>query len=405
MRFNTYNCPDCGEFPVNHRIARWTAVSDSATMHLFAPVDPMSRRLGTWFNKGYLDRLSLPLFRLLAAMRLGTLRTEVAENDTHRTKLLWDAAARKGIRMYQFRMLDRPDGTNFFTAYARGAVRTFEGLPRPQRGASPSLAWMDNKAVLKAKFLSAGIPMAQGGSARTFKEALAIFKKIGPPAITKPHIGSRSRHTTVHVMNEADLKKGFDKAKQLSPWIIVEQELQGFLFRVLLVNKKVAAITRREPPHVIGDGKHTVRELAEQENKNPRRRGPTFHALQFDKTAEAELARQGLTWDSVIKKGEMATLHTYISRFYGGSTSNFMERAHPENIKLFEHIGETLDDSLVGVDFIIRDMERSWREQKLCGVIECNSLPNIDLHHDVLYGENQDIAGMLLDLAFPEKGN
>ncbi len=403
MATKKQTCPDCGEYPVHHRIARWTALTDSIVTRIFAPLDRISGKFAFLLNGGHLDRMALPAFRLLATMKLGKLRMEAADDDTHRTKLLWEAAERRGMAMHQFRLLDRSDGTSFFAVYSNGKVRAFEGLPRPVRGSSPSLSWMDNKAILKKKFTAAGIPMAQGGSCRTFEDALRIFKKIGPPAITKPHLGSRSRHTTVHIMNEDELKVGFKKAKKLSPWVIVEQELQGFLFRVLLVNKKVAAITRREPPHVVGDGKHAVRELVENENRNPRRGGPTFNPLRFDEAAGRELARQGLSWDAVPEIGRMVTLHTYISRFYGGSTSDFTERAHPDNIALFEHIGATLDDSLVGVDFIIGDMERSWREQKLCGVIECNSLPNIDLHHDVLYGENRDVAGMLLELAFAEK--
>jgi cyanophycin synthetase len=117
--------------------------------------------------------------------------------------------------------------------------------------------------------------------------------------------------------------------------------------------------------------------------------------------AIAELARQGYTWESIPPNGAFVTLNSHISRFLGGSTTDCTGRAHPENIALFEYMAKVLDDSLVGIDFIIGDLSRPWREQKLCGVVECNSLPNIQLHSDVLYGKSLDVAGLLLDLAFP----
>ena len=319
-------------------------------------------------------------------------------HDAPRTRLLWESAIKRGIPLHQFQIRNNPGGLSFFVARLGSRARAFEGLPRPNRGISKSITWMDNKAILKKKFTAAGIPMAKGRACRTFPQALTILKELGGPLITKPHIGSRSRHSSVHIRTEEQLRHGFDIAKQLSPLVIVEQELQGYLFRILLVNEKVAGVIRREPPFVLGDGIVTIRELIEAENKNPKRQGPTFHMLRMDEDVKKELERQNRSLDSIPKKDEIIFLSTHISRFYGGSTSNVTNRVHPDNIKLFEHIGETLGDSLVGVDFIIGDMELSWKVQSLCGVIECNSLPNIDLHHDVLYGENFDAAGYLLDL-------
>ena len=62
-----------------------------------------------------------------------------------------------------------------------------------------------------------------------------------------------------------------------------------------------------------------------------------------------------------------------------------------------------LDDPLVGVDFMMDDMARSWKEQK-CGVIECNSLPFIDLHHFPLKGPARNAAGNVWDLIFGGAG-
>jgi D-alanine-D-alanine ligase-like ATP-grasp enzyme len=393
-------CPDCGEYPVNHSSEWFSALFESVLAPFSTGMENILRGVKPTALRHAPDRAALPLLRTLAALRLGTIKTDVDEYDSGRNRWLWDAARRRSVELYQFRVLGKPDGTDFFVAHRDGKTVAFEGLPRPDRGVSKSLDWMDNKAILKKRLTAAGIPMARGRACRTYQQALATMREVGAPVITKPHIGSRSRHSTIGIRTSEELRVGFEKAKQLSPWVIVEQELQGYLFRVLLIRGEVAGIIRRERAYVVGDGAATIQELIAHENKNPRRGGPTFHQLPADESVDEELIKKGFTRDSIPAHGETIILNAHISRYYGGSTTDFTDRVHPDNAALFRHLATVLGDSLVGVDFIIGDMEKSWREQKLCGVIECNSLPNIDLHHDVLYGESRDIGGLLLDIAF-----
>ena len=399
-------CVDCGEYPVNHPNEWFSALIESALMPVGIGVEKIVGGMKSFFLRYAPDRAALPFFRLLAAVKLGTVKTDIDKDDSGRNRWLFDSAQQRGITLYHFRVLGKPDGTDFFVAKKEEKFVAFEGLPRPDRGKSKSLIWMDNKAILKKKFVAAGIPMARGRACRTFTQALAVMNQINEggtlAVITKPHIGSRSRHSTVNIRTPGELKSGFKKAKRLSPWVVVEQELQGYLFRILLIQGEVAGVIRREKAQVVGDGVSTIRKLVTVENKNPLRNGPTFHQLPDERDSETaqNLAKKDLSWDSIPSRGEVITLNEHISRYYGGSTTDFTDRIHPENILLFKHIAHVLGDPLVGVDFIIGDMEQSWREQKLCGVIECNSLPNIDLHHEVLYGESRDIGGLLLDIAF-----
>ena len=278
----------------------------------------------------------------------------------------------------------------------------FEGLPRPVGKPSPSLDWMDNKSMIRKHFVPAGIPMAQGGEARNWEEALALWNSVPKPTITKPHVGSRSRHTTIHIHTEEDLRAGFEKAKMLSPWVIIEQELKGQQYRGTVIGGKTRAVLRRDPACVIGDGKLSVRALLEKENKNPKRQGPIFHTIEITDKVENELVRQNLTWDSVPAKNQYVELDTKASRASGGGTTDVTAETHPHNIELFEQIAELLDDPIVGVDFIISDITKSWKIQEACGVIECNSTPFIDLHKNPLVGETQDTASPVWDVVWSE---
>jgi glutathione synthase/RimK-type ligase-like ATP-grasp enzyme len=65
---------------------------------------------------------------------------------------------------------------------------------------------------------------------------------------------------------------------------------------------------------------------------------------------------------------------------------------------LFEKIARILHAPIVGIDFIIEDISRSWEEQEGCGVIECNGKPFFDNHHLPFEGKPQNIAEAIWDL-------
>jgi cyanophycin synthetase len=261
---------------------------------------------------------------------------------------------------------------------------------------------MDNKGTMKIKFLKEGLPVARGGAAFTKKKALQIFNSITKPVITKPNLGSRSRHTMIHLNTEKELIIGFKKAKKLSPLVIIEEELRGYLFRGTLIGGKLIGVVRRDQPEVKGDGLHTLRELLEEENKRPERAGPIFHKIIVDKETNAELERQKIKLDDIVEKGKVITFSQKTSRGCGGTTTEITDITHPDNVEMLEHVGKFLADPLIGVDFIIEDITKSWREEQHCGIIECNSLPFIDLHHYPLFGKPNNVAGALWDLVMPE---
>jgi D-alanine-D-alanine ligase-like ATP-grasp enzyme len=399
-------CPDCGPATVPHWVERWGVRLDIAVRYATKPSELVWRGIKPAIAKLKSGRIAPALARGLAAMRVGTVITEPDEKLNWRSRVLWEEASQRGITMKEFRLFGIPREL-FFATYGNDTV-AFDGLPRPRAAHETSLDWMDDKGIIIKKFLSAGIPMPKGRSCTTVHQAEMVFKSMnggsGSPVIVKPNLGSRSRHTYVHIIDLEALRHAFKKAKELSPYVVVEEELEGFVFRVTLVGGEVAGVMRREPPHVVGDGKSTITQLVERENKDPLRHGPIFHELVLNKESVQELAKQKLTLDSVPQKGAIVALHEKVSRAYGASTTEVASKdIHPDNLALFKKIGTVLDDPLVGVDFMVKDIARSWRTQK-CGVIECNSLPFIDLHHFPLKGEPRNAAGALWDIIFPGSG-
>jgi D-alanine-D-alanine ligase-like ATP-grasp enzyme len=353
------------------------------------------------------DLITLPFFNTMVFLGLAHFNHEPDEKDSLRTKCFWEEAKRRGIKMKEFRM--GPIGDGFVAEYeykdgekTKKKTIVFDGLPRPGKKESPALFWMDNKGVMKRKFLKEGLPVARGGVAFTTWGALKIFNRLDKPVITKPNLGSRSRHTTIHINTKEDLIMGFKKAKKLSPLIVIEEELRGFLYRATLIGGKLVGVVRRDQPEVKGDGIHTVRELMEEENKRPERMGPIFHKIIVDAETEKELQRESIKLDDIPEAGRVVTFSQKTSRGCGGTTTEVTDSIHRDNIEMLEHVARFLDDPLVGVDLIMEDMSRSWKEEQHSGIIECNSLPFIDLHHYIMFGKPNNVAGKLWDLVLPE---
>jgi cyanophycin synthetase len=394
-------CPDCGPVGVSHAMERWSARLDPIITAIGMPLEAIWIVIRPAIDALQLDRLLPLLYSFLAVLHLGTINETPDEKNLLRAKVIWDEAKRRGIVMKEFRLFGMP--RELFWASFQGKVLAFDGLPRPHNSSQKSLAWMDDKGVILKKFRAAGIPVPRGSSCRSYKQAKQIFETIGGSVIVKPNLGSRSRHTYVNITTLDALRHAFLKAKELTPYPVIEEELRGFVFRITLVGGAIAGIMRREPPNIIGDGIHTVRELVAEENKNPLRHGPIFHELNLNAEAEQILAEQHLSFDAIVPKNHMAILHPKVSRAYGASTTEFETSAmHPDNAELFLKIGTVLNAPFVGVDFMIEDITRSWREQKKCGVIECNSLPFIDLHSDPLVGKPKNIAAQIWDICYPK---
>ncbi|MEK7588374.1 MAG: hypothetical protein AAB438_00995 [Patescibacteria group bacterium] len=388
------HCKDCEPAQQSHFFAYYSVVLGilnepflNFMESIFGHVaERISQTLGTNFIK------------LMVFLRLGHYTNEISPKNSLRARCVWEEANKRGIKMREFHMGPVSD---VFIAEFKGKTISFDSMPMPDT-ISPSLKWMDDKWIMKKKFKKENIPVANGGVAWNKKSALKIFNKLSKPVIAKPNLGSRSRHTTIHINTVEELMVGYTKAKMLSPFVVIEEELKGVLFRGTVIGGKLVGVVKREWPQVEGDGIHTLKELLEKENERPERNGPVFHKIALDKEAFEELKRQNIKMEDIPEAGRIVTFSQKTSRGVGGQTTEVTETTNEHNKKMLEHVASFLKNEVVGVDFIMEDITKPWFDQPRSGVIECNSLPFIDLHQYVLFGTPNNVAAKLWDLVLPE---
>ena len=74
----------------------------------------------------------------------------------------------------------------------------------------------------------------------------------------------------VNIETRERVIQAFEVAEEISSEVIVERYIPGHDFRLLVVGGNLVAASRRDPPQVTGDGRHTIRQLVEQVNADQR---------------------------------------------------------------------------------------------------------------------------------------
>lgn len=383
-------CLYCGNSPTNHTF-EW--IGQTMTI-LRSPFDRMIAK--SWFGRfaAYLaERIQVPLFAIFRLLRMTTYNVgDVSTAVTERSRLIWREAIKRNIPIKQVVMLDR--ATEHFIAEINNKTIVYESLPRPRHLETDSIFWLDDKLVLKRTFEKAGIPVPKGGSFSSWDDIKRAFVNMTKPVIVKPRLGSRGRHTTTRIYTETELKEAVRIAKQLCYYVIVEEHLHGSIYRGTVVGGKVAGILEGDQPRVTGDGISTIAELIEQKNKTKPER--VKDVIINDGIIDF-LARTGNTLESIIPAGITINVSEKVGPPYGGSTKELLPVTHPKLIEIIERAGKTVNDPVIGFDFIIQDPTKDPDTQKW-GIIEANSLPFINLHYEPLEGPSIDVAPYVWDL-------
>ncbi len=321
---------------------------------------------------------------------------ELRNCTTDRAKVLWEEANLRRIPFEHLFLFGR--STDIYRAKIKGKWNYFTGLPRPKGGDTGSLAWMDDKNAFKLKLVEAGIPAPRGGGFFSYKKALEKFRELQKPIVVKPRFGSRGRHTTTFVFTEEQFKNAFYTARKLCPFVMVEEQLLGPVYRGTVIGGKVRGVLSGEPPRIVGDGIQTIEILVQEKNKNRDKRVKEFV---MNSGFDTFLARQNYSRATVLPKGKVIDLTEKIGISYGGKSAELTPVTHPKFIIALEKAAALVADPILGFDFIALDVSKDADSQRW-GIIECNGLPFINLHHDPLEGEPRNIAASVWDLMLNE---
>jgi cyanophycin synthetase len=262
-----------------------------------------------------------------------------------------------------------------------------------------------DKELTTKLLASAGLPVPKSGSVRTLAGALETAREIGFPVVIKPLDGNHGRGVCLNLRSDEDVERAFPIAQGESRrgYVVVESFVTGRDYRCLIVGGRMQAIAERVPAHVVGDGEHTVSELVDLTNADPRRgvgHEKVLTKIRMDATAEEVLAGQGLAWTSVAPHGEMVKLALTGNMSTGGISIDRTFDAHPDNVEIAEEAARMVGLDVAGIDFICPDIAAPVRETG-GAICEVNAAPGFRMHTHPTIGVPQFIAKPVVDLLFP----
>ena len=263
-----------------------------------------------------------------------------------------------------------------------------------------------DKELTKKLLLAAGVPVPEGRPVTSYEDAMAAVQEIGWPVVVKPQDGNQGKGVTVNIVSNEHLKIAYDAAVAISDEVLVERFIPGYDFRLLVVGDRLVAAARRDPPHVIGDGVHTVRELVDEVNLDPRRgdgHATSLTKMRIDDIAVARLALQGFAPDDVPPKGRRVVLRNNANLSTGGTATDVTDDVHPEVAARAVAAARMIGLDICGVDVVCESVLQPLEEQG-GGVVEVNAAPGLRMHLSPSYGKGRAVGDAVIDDMF-EPGN
>ncbi len=258
-----------------------------------------------------------------------------------------------------------------------------------------------DKDLTKRLLHAAGVPVPLGRPVESMDEAWGVALEVGLPVVVKPQDGNQGKGVTVNITERAQLEDAYRVAEEYGT-VMVERFLPGHDFRLLVVGDHLVAAARREPPQVLGDAIHTVRELVDLVNLDPRRgegHATSLTKIRLDDIAVARLAAQGLTPDSIPAKGQRVVLRNNANLSTGGTATDVTDDVHPDLAARAVAAAQMIGLHICGVDLVCESVLHPIEEQG-GGIVEVNAAPGLRMHLAPSYGKPRNVGQAMINELF-----
>lgn len=261
-----------------------------------------------------------------------------------------------------------------------------------------------NKHLTKQILSDYGIPVPYGQVAYSEDAAIRIAKEIGYPVVIKPCDVNQGKGVTLNIFNEEQVRFAYKEAIKYCRAVIVEKYVEGTDYRVLVVGNKISAVSERKPPSITGDGKHTIKELIEFENRNPARgegHEKPLTKIKIDSVVLQTLSMQGINENYIPAEGENVVLRGNGNLSTGGTARECTGEIHPANKEMAIKAAKAVGLDIAGIDIKTPDISVPINKNN-GAVLEVNAAPGLRMHLYPSEGNSKNVAEDIVNMLFPE---
>lgn len=320
------------------------------------------------------------------------------------TQAVIEDAIKNGIKVT---VIDEND--QFIRLENKGRVEYVKNGNMTSKDSYISPLIMENKVVTKKVLDEKGFRVPKGYEVSSLEEALQKFNYIkNKPIVIKPKSTNFGLGITIFKNGTSSVdnySKAIEFALKEDKDILIEEFIEGTEYRFFVIEGKTEAVLLRVPANVVGDGKHTIRQLVEMKNANPLRgdaKKTPLKKIELGEIEKLQLAEQGLNFDSILQENEVAYLRENSNISTGGDSIDMTDSVHDSYKKLAVEITEAMMAKVCGVDLIIPDVIEEMNGENY-GVIEANFNPMMMMHIYPHSGKSRRLSLNVLKMLFPER--
>lgn len=247
-----------------------------------------------------------------------------------------------------------------------------------------------------------GLPLPKWQVVDNLSQLEEIWKQYNKPVVIKP-VGLNGGHGVVTKINTIEEAKNAFKfaqdacskhvGKEWQNKIMIQEQVSGEDYRLLVINNHLEVATKRIPAFVIGDGKHTIEELIKITNTDPRRDitspAHTLKPIDIDEPLISYLKDQNLKLSSIPNNQEKIFVRKVASMSQGGITEDFTEKVGPEIKAIAESIASSIHAFTLGVDVMCKDISKPLTQEN-GAILEVNTMPEAYLNVYPVIGEPRE---------------
>ncbi|MFL6227190.1 MAG: cyanophycin synthetase [Pyrinomonadaceae bacterium] len=312
------------------------------------------------------------------------------------TRAIVEAAERRNIPVYRI-------GTESLVQLGYGKHRRFVQAAMSELTSAVAVEVAGDKDLTKKILEQAAIPVPRGRVVETEEDALHAMREVGTPVVVKPLDGRQGLGVSLNLSTPEEVLLAFRIAREYSRLVLVEELYVGRNYRVLVVGGRMVAASERVPCHVTGDGAHTVKELIEIANLDPRRgegHEKPLTQIKVDEIMLAYLAKEDRSLDDVPAVGETVLLLESINLSTGGIARDVTDEVHESIRFMCERAAKVVGMDICGVDLVLADISEPAGAGG--GVIELNAAPGLRMHVHPSEGSARDVGAAIIDMLYPD---
>jgi GNAT-family acetyltransferase (TIGR03103 family) len=247
----------------------------------------------------------------------------------------------------------------------------------------------DDKRVTRRVVRDAGVTVPAGRTA-TFDRADHDFLDEVDAVVVKPARGEQGRGITVGVKDHEDLEVALERAGGPDDVVIIEELAPGEDLRILVIDGQVSAAAVRRAAHVVGNGRHTVRELIDRQSRRRASATGGESTIPLDELTESTVEEAGWSLDDVLPEGHELQVRRTANLHTGGTIHDVTDQLHPDLASAAVRAAEALDIPVTGIDLLVPAVDGPDYV-----FIEANERPGLANH------EPRSPASDFVDYLFP----